>query len=133
MKIAVPSDEGQYLSQHFGRTLGFTIFEVADGQIVNQIYRPNTFTGHALGQHHEHQHHGAEHDDHAYHSHGRILSALSDCDVVIAGGMGQRLYIDLTDAGKKVFITTQRETRKAVEMFLTDELSSDKEACGHHE
>jgi len=133
MKIAVPSDEGRYLSQHFGRTLGFSIFEVTNGQIVNQIYRPNTFTGHALGLHYEHQHHGADNDDHTRHSHGSILSALNDCEIVIAGGMGQRLYIDLTGAGKKVFITTQRETRKAVEMFLADELSSDKEACEHHE
>ena len=133
MKIAIPSDEGTYLCQHFGRTLGFTIFEVADGRIVNQEYRPNTFTGHALGQHQEHQHHGAEHEDHAQHSHGRIRNALNDCEVVIAGGMGRRLLDDLTDAGKRIYITTQLETRKAAEMFLADELTSDKEACSHHE
>lgn len=132
MKIAIPSDEGTYLSQHFGRTLGFTIFEVANGQIINQEYRSNNFTGHALGQHMENQHHGAEHDDHAQHSHSRILNALNDCEIVIAGGMGRRLVDDLTDAGKKIFITTQLETRKAVELFLADELKSDKEACSHH-
>jgi predicted Fe-Mo cluster-binding NifX family protein len=133
MKIAIPSDEGTYLSQHFGRTLGFTIFEIIDIQIVNQEYRPNTFTGHALGQHQEHQHHGPEHEDHAHQSHNGILNALHDCEVVIAGGMGRRLVDDLTDAGKRIIITTQIETRKAVEMFLADELKSDKEACDHHE
>jgi predicted Fe-Mo cluster-binding NifX family protein len=132
MKIAIPSDEGIYLCQHFGRTLGFTIFEVANGQIINQEYRPNNYTGHALGQHQEHQHHGAEHDDHAQHSHNRILNALNDCEIVIAGGMGRRLIDDLTDAGKKIFITSQTKTRKAAEMFLADELISDKEACSHH-
>jgi predicted Fe-Mo cluster-binding NifX family protein len=132
MKIAIPSDEGTYLSQHFGRTLGFTIFEVADGQIINQEYRTNTFTDHVSGQHQELQHHGAEHDDHAQHSHNRILNALNDCEVVIAGGMGRRLVDDLTDAGKKIFITSQPETRKAAEMFLANELKSDKEACSHH-
>ncbi len=132
MKIAIPSDEGTYLCQHFGRTLGFAIFEVVDGQIIKQEYRPNNFTGHALGQHQAHQHHGAEHDDHSQHSHNRILNALNDCEIVIAGGMGRRLVDDLTYAGKKIFITSQLETRKAVELFLADELKSDKEACSHH-
>jgi predicted Fe-Mo cluster-binding NifX family protein len=133
MKIAIPSDEGTYISQHFGRTLGFTVFEVANGQIINQEYRLNDFTGHASGQHHEGQHHGAEHDDHAQHSHSRILNALNDCEIVIAGGMGRRLADDLTGAGKKIFITTITETRKAIELFLADELKSDKDACSHHE
>ena len=133
MKIAIPSKEGNYLSQHFGRTLGFTIIEVEDGQIINQEYRPNTFTGHALGQHQEHQHHGGEHDEHAQNSHSRILIALNDCEVVIAGGMGHRLLDDLTNDGKRIYITTQLETRKAVELFLADELKNNKEACRHHE
>jgi predicted Fe-Mo cluster-binding NifX family protein len=131
MKIAIPSDEGTYLCQHFGRTLGFTIFEVADGQIIKQEYRLNNFTGHALGQHNEYLHHGAGQDDHAQHSHNRILNALNDCEVVIAGGMGRRLVDDLTDAGKKIFLTSEPETRKAVEMFLVNKLNSDKEACSH--
>jgi predicted Fe-Mo cluster-binding NifX family protein len=113
--------------------LGFTIFEIAEGQIINQEYRPNNFTGHALGQHQEHQHHGAEHEEHAQHSHNRILSALNDCEVVIAGGMGRRLLDDLTNAGKKIYNTTQMETRKDVELFLADELVSDKDACSNHE
>jgi len=133
MKIAIPSDDGTYVSPHFGRTLGFTIFEVAEGKIVRQEYRPNNFTGHALGQHHEHQHHGADHDNHAQHSHSRILDALGDCEVVIAGGMGRRLLDDLTSAGIKIINTTQMEIRQAVEMFLADELVSDKDACSHHE
>lgn len=128
MKIAIPSDEGTYLSQHFGRTLGFQIFTITDGGISAQEYRQNTFTGHATGQHTEHQHHG----EHAMHSHNGILNALFDCEVVIAGGMGRRLFDDLTDAGKRIYITTQLETRRAVELFLADELKSDKGACNHH-
>ena len=132
MKIAIPSDEGTYLSQHFGRTLGFTIFEVTDGQIINQEYRPNDFTGHASGQHEQHQHHGAGHEEHAQHSHSKILDALHDCEVVIAGGMGRRLVDDLTGAGKKIFITGEPEIHKVIERFLADKLYSDKDACSHH-
>ena len=135
MKIAVPSDEGTYLSQHFGRTLGFSIFEINDGAITGLEYRPNTFTGHAMGQHAEHQpgqgdHEG--HNDHQQHSHSRIMNALYDCEVDIAGGMGRRLFDDLTENGKRIYITTQVEARKAVELFLADGLSSDKPECGGH-
>jgi predicted Fe-Mo cluster-binding NifX family protein len=136
MKIAIPSDEGTYLSQHFGRTLGFKIFEINDGSIIGEEYRQNTFTGHAMGHHqdhgHDHHHHG-ENDGHAQHSHHRILGALHDCEVVIAGGMGRRLFDDLTENGKQIFITTQPETRKAVELFLADQLTSDKKTCSHHD
>jgi predicted Fe-Mo cluster-binding NifX family protein len=132
MKIAIPSDEGTYISQHFGRTLGFTVFEVENGRILTREYRTNNFTGHALGQSHDHAHHGPEHEAHAQHSHHGILNALHDCEVVIAGGMGRRLVDDLTNAKKRIIITTQSETNRAVEMFLADELKSDRESCSHH-
>lgn len=131
MKIAIPSDEGKFLSQHFGRTLGFSIYEITGGRITGEEYRPNTFTGHAIGMHHDHGHHDGS-DGHHQHTHGRILSALGDCEVVIAGGMGRRLFDDLTEAGKQIYITTQAETRKAVELFLADALTSDKASCDHH-
>jgi hypothetical protein len=47
--------------------------------------------------------------------------------------MGRRLVDDLTEAGKRIILTTQLETKKAVEMFLADELKSDKASCSHHE
>jgi predicted Fe-Mo cluster-binding NifX family protein len=132
MKIAIPSDEGRFLSQHFGRTLGFSIYEISDGRITGEEFRLNTFTGHAMGMHHGHGDHGGSDDHHQHHTHGRILSALNDCEVVIAGGMGRRLFDDLTENGKQIYITTQAETRKAVELFLADALTSDKESCDHH-
>ena len=131
MKIAIPSDEGTYLSQHFGRTLGFTIVEIDNNRIVGKEYRQNSFTGHALGLHHENRHHGEGSEGHGQHSHGRILNALHDCEVVIAGGMGHRLYNDLITTGKRIYVTTQPEISKAVEMFLADELKTDKDTCHH--
>jgi len=128
MKIAIPSDDKVTLSQHFGRTQGFMIYHTENNQITGEEYRLNNFTGHALGHHHDHEHQS----DHMHHSHGRILGALQDCEVVIAGGMGPRLYEDLTGSGKEVYISRQSEVRKAVELFLANELRSDKEACSNH-
>lgn len=144
MKIAVPSDNNKTLSQHFGRCAGFIIFDVAEGGILSSEYRFNTFTHHVTGQQHQygpHPGHGQGHDhvteeahhtSHGNHSHARILDALQDCDIIIAGGMGYRLQEDLAGAGKKVHITRLINAREAVEMFLQDRLVSDKEACRHH-
>ncbi|HNY03858.1 MAG TPA: NifB/NifX family molybdenum-iron cluster-binding protein [Bacteroidales bacterium] len=129
MKIAIPSDDGIHLSQHFGRTRGFVVVDTENGSITGQEYRTNTFTGHALGMHSDHPH-GQE--GHGHHSHQGILEALGDCAVVIAGGMGYRLLEDLTQAGKKIFNTTQPEVIKAVQLFLAGNLISDKESCDHH-
>ncbi len=134
MKIAIPSDDKVTLSQHFGRTLGFIIYEVANSEITGEEYRLNTFTGHVTGHHHDHDHSHSDHHHqggHSFHSHDGILSALHDCEVVIAGGMGPRLFEDLTSNGKTVYITRQHDVRRAAELFLTDNLASDKETCKH--
>ena len=144
MKIAVPSNDNTTLSQHFGRIAGFIIFEISEGKIVSTKYRFNTFTHHVTGQQnqygpfpghghgHDHLQETCHHEHHGHHSHGRILDALRDCEVVIAGGMGYRLQEDLNQAGKKIYITRQADARQAVELFLKDELVSDKDACCHH-
>jgi len=36
MKIAVPTDDGKTISQHFGRARSFAIFEVENGEIVSK-------------------------------------------------------------------------------------------------
>ncbi len=47
MKIAVASDDGKIISSHFGRTRGFVIFEIENGEIKDKKYILNAFTGHA--------------------------------------------------------------------------------------
>jgi len=146
MKLAIPSNDRLTLSPHFGRTAGFLIFEVVDGNIVHEEYRLNAFTNHATGQHNQYGHlghlrrdghpedhgHNGKQDQHGHHSHERIVDALCDCEVVISGGMGYRLQVDLKQAGKQIFITHVSEVRKAVELFLQNSLESDKEACRQH-
>ncbi len=52
MKIAIASNDGKRISAHFGRSKGFVIFEIENGEIKNREYIPNTFTGHARGINH---------------------------------------------------------------------------------
>ena len=134
MKIAVPSNDGILLSAHFGRSKGFVVFETNEQEILKEEYRQNNVTGHALGLHHEHEHeheHGHDHGEHS-HSHTGILGVLADCEIVIAGGMGQRLYTDLQAANKKVYVTREENAREAVKLMLQDQLDSNPDICCKH-
>lgn len=130
MKIAIPSMDGNSLSMHFGRSRGFIIYTIDNQYISGKEYRNNDFTGHAQGLHQEHNH---DHDhSHQGHSHNGILNALADCEIVIAGGMGQRLFSDLTQVGKNIYITHETNPETAVKLFLENKLDSNPEKCCSH-
>jgi predicted Fe-Mo cluster-binding NifX family protein len=127
MKIAIPTDDKQTIAGHFGRTLGFKVFEVAGDKITGEEYRENTFTGHARGQH---GHHHGEH--HGPHSHKGILDNLGDCDTIVARGMGKMLIHDLTNAGKKIFITQEGIIDEALKKLMEGNLDHNESYdCKH--
>ncbi|PID62555.1 MAG: iron-molybdenum cofactor biosynthesis protein [Ignavibacteriae bacterium] len=126
MKIAIPTDNQVTISRHFGRTKGFVIYEIEDDKIVNKVYNENNFTGHAKGMHHQEGH------SHNQHSHAGILNAIGDCQAVIAGGMGQRLYNDFEQNNIKVFVTQENEIEKVIELYLKNELDNNSDSCCKH-
>lgn len=123
MKIAIPSNDQITVSKHFGRTSGFMIFEIEDDRIVSREYKSNNFTGHAKGLHHEKEHN---------HSHVGIFNALEGCETVIAGGMGRRLYVDFEQKGMRVFVTSESDIEKALELFIKNDLDNNTDKCCDH-
>ena len=122
MKIAVASDDGKTIAGHFGRTRGFAIFQVDNNQIVSEEYRINDFTGHARGLE----------GNHMADKHGPILTALSDCQVVCARGMGRRIYDDLANAQKEVFVVDENIAREAAMKYLAQSLQDHPDkSCEH--
>jgi predicted Fe-Mo cluster-binding NifX family protein len=93
MKIAVPSNDGVTLSEHFGRSKQFLVFEVDESKILSQEARANL----------PHAPHGegcstgsaGAHENH----HGGMAALLHDCQVVVCGGMGWRAAEALKSAG----------------------------------
>ena len=129
MKIAVASDDQVNIASHFGQTRGFLIYAVEHGKVNEKEYIENRFTGHALGQHHGHDHDAGLHHQH---SHKRILEALDECEVVISRGMGRRLQEDFGAVGKSVYITPAVVADDAVSQFLKGALEHDPEkSCRH--
>jgi len=123
MNIAIASNDGITIASHFGKTRGFVIFDVQDEKIIKQLYRENTFTGHARG---------LSGQGHEVDRHGPILEALKDCNVVISKGMGRRIYDDMRQAGIEVFITDEINVKNAFGRYIKNELVDRPElGCDH--
>jgi predicted Fe-Mo cluster-binding NifX family protein len=130
MKIAVAALDAATVSQHFGRSACFIVFDVKDGRITGKEVRDNTFTPHAKGEcdgEHDHQHDQP-------HSHAGILNALRGCDVVLCRGMGWRAAEDLKAHGIKPFITALDATPDEIaNAYVAGKLKASEDACRCHE
>lgn len=117
MRIAVVTDDGKTISQHFGRAAKYLVATVEHGAIVHQELRDkvghNHFgaeghtAGHAPGREHGH---GPEADS----RHGRMAQAIADCDVVLAGGMGYGAYQSMQARGIRPVVTDLTSIDEAV-------------------
>jgi predicted Fe-Mo cluster-binding NifX family protein len=131
MKIAVASTDGVLISQHFGRSKCFIIFEAADGKVTGREVRDNTYTPHALGQCHEGE--GEQHHDQP-HSHADVIAALHDCQVLLCGGMGWRAAEDLKSNGIQALVIRLPTTpEQAVQRYLDGTLKAASGFCRCHE
>lgn len=126
MKIAVVSDDGKTVSMHFGHAQYYVVSTVENGRVVNREMRPKAAHGHghAVGHHHiPGSHHGPEADS----VHARMASSIEDCQVVIAGGMGQPAYESLKNRGIEPIITDIRDVDEAVQAYIGGTLRNLKE------
>lgn len=125
MRIAIPTNDMTTVSAHFGRSKGFMVYDLNNTQVINFQYIINTFTHHAKNKNKEHNH-GREH------SHETIISALANCDTVITGGMGKRLYSDFEEKNVQVFITQEKNIHKALKLLTTNALDNNTAKCCNH-
>lgn len=124
MKIGIASDDKVTIAQHFGRTQGFVIAEISDGNVQARDYRKNDFSMHMQEGSHQHGEHG--------HSHTSILEALADCDVVLARGMGRRIYDDLRSVNIQSIITDKLTVEDALTAYLDGSLADNPDkGCVH--
>ncbi len=132
MKIAVASADGRMLSSHFGRSACFVVFEVADGKIISREERTNSFTAFGKGECTDPDHHH-HHDGH--HSHADVVNALSDCEVLLCGGMGRRAAEELSARGiRPLIVEADLPAESAVTAYLSGSLKAAGTfcACSHH-
>jgi predicted Fe-Mo cluster-binding NifX family protein len=119
MKIAVVSDDGINVSQHYGRAPYYAVFTVEDGKIGAREVRSKVY--HGQTEHHSH-------DDGNIHT--QMASPLADCTVVLAGGMGAGAYQSLRAHGVQPAFVSSTTAEDAVADFLAGRIVEHR-LCQH--
>lgn len=123
MKIAVISDDGKNLSQHFGRAPFYIVFTIEEGKISNREVREKLGHNQFGGSHHEHEHaheHGLDSESHGKHT--GMAQAIADCEAVICGGMGMGAYESMKRLNIKPFVTDSTDPETAVQSYINGKL-----------
>lgn len=113
MKIAVATIDGVSVSQHFGQSKGFVVFEIDGVTVQNRELRTNDNTPHNDGI----CNHGQQQQGHG---HTGIVGLLSDCTVMLCGGMGAGAAQSMTANGiKPVIIPGAYSADEAVAIYIS--------------
>ncbi len=123
MKIAVITDDGKTISLHFGRAPYYMVLTIEEGKIVNREKRDklghNQFSAIGPEEHHNEQHglDSASHDKHA-----QMAGSISDCEVLICGGMGRGAYDSMRLMNIKPVVTEIRDIEEAAQAYMDGKL-----------
>ena len=123
MKIAFITNDGKTISQHFGRASHYLVVKVAEGQIIEREMRDK------LGHHQyvkadEDVNHtqGSGMDSASHRKHHEMAEAISDCDVLICGGMGRGAYQSMQSFGIRPIVTDRKDIDQALQDFFEGNL-----------
>jgi predicted Fe-Mo cluster-binding NifX family protein len=109
MRVAIPTNDKEYIFKRSGRTKGFLILDILPEGVKTIDYRINSHS-------HHHHHHG-EHEHEHGHSHKEIVDKLKDCNYLIVNIIGSHFEHDIKDAGIKIFKTDKKLISEAVDEF----------------
>jgi len=116
MKIAVISEDGANISQHFGRAPYYVVLTVEGNEIVDSETRPkaghHTFAAQGQPRLGPGERHGYDAGSQAKHQ--SMAETIADCEVLIAGGMGWGAYESLKGCGIRPIVTDVGDIREAV-------------------
>lgn len=123
MKIAVITEDGQTISQHFGRAPYYLVFTVEDGVIVSKEMRDKV--GHRHFAQEEHAHDEADPRGHGFGAasdakHARMIESIVDCEAIIVRGMGRGAYIAMEQANIRPIVTDLPTAEAAVEAYIAN-------------
>lgn len=128
MKIAFITNDGKTISQHFGRASHYLVVDVDDGEIKNKEMREkmghNQFS-HAE-EHHDHSQ-GSGMNEASHNKHSLMAKAISDCDILICGGMGRGAYISMQSFDITPLVTDYVDIEKALQAYLSGDLKDQTE------
>jgi predicted Fe-Mo cluster-binding NifX family protein len=123
MKIAVITENEQTVSQHFGRAPYYLVFSIEGGMVVNRERRDklghNQFSAAGTEAHHQ-EPHGLDKSSHG--KHAQMAGSISDCQVVICGGMGLGAYESMRRLNIIPIVTDMLDIEMAVQTYIDGKL-----------
>jgi predicted Fe-Mo cluster-binding NifX family protein len=120
MKIAAITDDGNTISQHFGRAQFYLVATVEKGEIVKRELREKL--GHAQFANDPHpvekpgQPHGM--DPASHNRHLQMAEAIADCEAVLCRGMGMGAYESMKTRGIRPVVTDIASVDEAVMAYV---------------
>lgn len=123
MKIAIPTSDGIRISSNVHHIKGFKVFEIISGKIVDEVYITKTKTVNNSPPSGE----NGNPESQNYEGDLSILSGIDDCQIVIANGIGKKMFEELVRANKEVYITEASNVRGAINHFIRQTLRNHPE------
>jgi predicted Fe-Mo cluster-binding NifX family protein len=124
MKIAVISEDGVTISQHFGRAPLYVVITIENDKIVSKESRAkaghHTFTAEQHSETAPGERHG--YGAGAQSRHAAMAQSIDDCKVLIAGGMGWGAYDNFKNRGIETVVTDINDIDEAVNLYLQGKL-----------
>ena len=124
MKIAAISEDEINISQHFGRAPLYVVVTVENDKVVQKETRAKT--GHHTFAAHQHPN-MAPGERHGYDAgsrvrHDSMAETISDCQVLLAGGMGWGAHEAMRGYNIEPVVTDVKNIDEAVQLYLAGKL-----------
>jgi predicted Fe-Mo cluster-binding NifX family protein len=123
MKIAVITEDNVHVSQHFGRAPYYAVITVENGTVTGEEKREKASHQHFSGQEHpgHHEHPAGEahgHDPVSQGRHAQMAAVISDCQILVCGGMGRGAYESMRASNLIPIVTDVPDIETAVKKYL---------------
>ena len=125
MKIALITDDGKTISQHFGRALQYAVLTIENGAIVQRELRAKLAHQHFANESHDHGHEpGQPHgfDPASQSRHAQMSEAIADCEALLCRGMGTGAYESMKARGIRPIVTDVEAIDEAALAFSRGEI-----------
>jgi len=130
MNIAVVTDNGTTISQHFGRAKYYEVLHIENGEVVKRERRKKK--GHqdfyAMENKHNHvpgEQHGV--DAASHNKHVSMAEAINDCQILLARGMGNGAYQSMSQLNIKPILTDIKNIDEAVRAVINESITNHTE------
>jgi len=124
MKIAAITDDGNTISQHFGRASYYLVVTVEDGKIAERELREKLGHSQFANEPHPAEQPGQPHgmDPVSHNKHLRMAETITDCEALLCRGMGMGAYESMKARGIRPVVTDIASIDEAVLAYASGQI-----------